>query len=59
MSSLLHQSLCKNRRQNTITGLLKKMSEKKVQDSSLQICVRPERTKGMLASGNTRSGFCS
>ena len=28
MSSLLHQSQCKNQRQNTITGLLKKMSEK-------------------------------
>ena len=36
MSNLLHENLCKNKRQNTITGLLKKMSEKVVQSTSPQ-----------------------
>ena len=45
MSNLLHENLCKNKRQNTITGLLKKMSEK-VQNTSPQKNHGPQCKKG-------------
>ena len=46
MSNLLHESLCKNKRQNTITGLLKKMSEKVMQNTSPQKNNGPQCEKG-------------
>ena len=46
MSNLLHENLCKNKRQNTITGLLKKMSEKVMQNSSPHKNNGPQCEKG-------------
>ena len=46
MSSLLSQSLCKNKKQNTITGLLKKMTEKSAPGLKIQEVGGTEFTKG-------------